>query len=149
MPPSAATTFTIAISLADLRKLSPMLVTTSRSAWLSWRTTLAVQNLAMFVSSAVRVVLVADPTVLTSSNAVTHAALESAGGGGGKSALPPRRTHGFIAATHGVWGGRYAGGVRRQSPAATAITGNVAVDPIGSVRPSPLRSEIMCSAAWR
>src|SRR3954447_16912355 len=140
---------TIASSLAVLRRLSALLVAKSRSASLYCRTTFAVQNFAMFVSAAVRVVLVADPRSLTSLNAVTHAELESAGGGGGSNALPPRSTYGVIDATHGVCGGRYAGGVSRQTPAAGASTGSGEVAPIGSVSPSPERSNIMCWAAVR
>src|SRR5690349_18366498 len=103
----------------------------------------------MFDCATVLVVLVADPTSLISAKAVAQAVLERAGGGGGTNWFALRSTYVFIEATHGVCGGRYAGGVRRHRPAAGGSTGNVDVDAIGVVRPSPARRAMMYCAARR
>ena len=57
----------------------------SRTRRLSWRITLAVQNFAVAVCSAVRCVLVSWPIALISLKPATHSALESEGGGGGRN----------------------------------------------------------------
>ena len=54
-----------------------------RARMLYWRTTFAVQKIAIAVSSGVRVVLLTAPSDLTSLKASTHSWLCSEGGGGG------------------------------------------------------------------
>src|SRR5438874_13372679 len=100
------------------------------------------QNRATCVCSAVRVVLVALPRLLTSLNAAAYAALSSAGGGGGRNCEPPVIANGV---TYGHWGasaGRLAGGVGCQSPGSVpGVYGTVAPDP------SVLRQSRICRAA--
>src|SRR3954462_6015221 len=93
-----------------------ILVAMLRARPLYWRTTFAVQKSATAVWSAVRVVLAAAPTDLTSLNAATHRRLDSDGGGAGRNWSGLSRPKGRTARIHGVCGAAYALGVSRQTP---------------------------------
>ena len=75
-----------------------------RARPLYWRTTFAVQKIAIAVWSAVRVVLVAAPSDLISSNAATHCGLDSDGGGAGWNWPARLSRNGRTFAIHGVCG---------------------------------------------
>src|SRR5436305_15298057 len=137
-PASAGRSLNIGASRAVWTRSSPRASVTSRTTRLYCRGTFADQNLAMFVSSAVRAVLVAPPYVFSSLNAVTQSELDSDGGGPGRNWAPLLRTKGCTFATHGVCDARYAGGVKRHTPGPGAIVGKVDVDASGVTRPSPV-----------
>src|SRR5437868_657217 len=127
-------------------RLNPFASVMSRATRLYCRMTFADQDLAMFVSSAARMVLVAPPQVFTSLYAVTQSELDSAGGGPGRNWEPLVRMKGRTFAAHGVCGAAN-GDVRRYTPGPGVSVGNVNVEAIGVCRPSPVRARMTWLAA--
>src|SRR4051794_4854353 len=80
IPLSAAITLTIAVKRAVFSVSNPRMSTILRATALYWRTTFAVQNFAIAVCSAVRAVLVALPSDLSSFTASAQVWLCSDGG---------------------------------------------------------------------
>src|SRR3954454_8966484 len=113
---SAATSLVIASRRLVCGTSRRILVAMPRASRLYWRTTFAVQKSAIAVWSAVRVVLAAAPSDLTSSNAAAHRGLDSDGGGAGWNWSRRSSRNGRTLAIHGVCGAAYALGVSRQTP---------------------------------
>ena len=80
------------------------------------------QNRAICDCSAVRVVLLAAPRLLTSSKAVVYSGLFRAGGGGGRNAESLVMQNGVTCPHCGAVAGANAGGVGCQSPGAVPGT---------------------------
>jgi hypothetical protein len=116
---SAATTLPITSRRAVCSRLRAWVVATSRNAVLYCLITFVAQNCAMSVCSGVRGLPVARPQSLISLYSSTHRWLSSAGGGSGRTWSALGITNGRVSFSHGVWGGRNAGGVGSQkaSPA--------------------------------
>src|SRR3954463_11181851 len=144
---SAPTSLVIASSRMVCGTSRLMRVAMLRARPLYWRTTFAVQNIAIAVWSAVRVVRASAPTDLISLNAATHCGLDSDGGGAGWNWPGRLSRDGRTFAIHGVCGAAYALGVNRQTPGPGAGVGNVDVEAIGVWRPSPARSRSTSVAA--
>src|SRR5512132_519230 len=146
IPASAATMFTIAISLTVSTRSKLWLVAMSRKVWLYWLITLAFQNSAVAVCAAVRAVLVAPPIFSVSFRSVAYSGLVIAGGAGARNWSGVSSMNGFTFASHGVWADcADGGGANTQVPGAWGATPD-AVE-TGASRPSPNRLTINWLAA--
>src|SRR5258708_38503389 len=127
---SAPIRFTIAARRDVSRRLRWRAEARSRTSRLYCRITLAVQNLAIAVCSAVRRVLTEEPYSWMSPNARIQVELVSAGGESGRNRSASVRMNGLTSPTQGVCGAAYAGGVRRQTPGPGVRVGKDDVTPI-------------------